>query len=80
MRAIPERVPPVTRPQSRACLSPVHPAPVRRTGALALLGDVLNDLDEHRDACRAWRAAEARGARMCSHMHGAAEQHPLQNR
>ena len=64
MRAIPERVPPVTRRQSRACRSPVHPAPVRHTGALALLGDVLNDLDEHRDACRAWRAAEARGARM----------------
>ncbi|KAL1512017.1 hypothetical protein AB1Y20_005292 [Prymnesium parvum] len=29
--------------------------------ALALLGDVLNDRGEHREACRAWRAAEERG-------------------
>ena len=31
--------------------------------ALALLGDVLNDMGEHREACRAWTSAEARGAR-----------------
>lgn len=31
--------------------------------ALALLGDVLNDLGSHREACRAWTAAEARGKR-----------------
>jgi len=29
--------------------------------ALALLGDILNDLGNHREACRAWNAAEARG-------------------
>jgi tetratricopeptide (TPR) repeat protein len=34
---------------------PQHPR------ALVLLGDALNDLGEHREACRAWRAAEARG-------------------
>ena len=33
----------------------------RHPRALALLGDVLNDLGEHREACRAWNAAEARG-------------------
>lgn len=31
--------------------------------ALALLGDVLNDMGDHREACRAWTSAEARGAR-----------------
>ena len=36
---------------------PTHPR------ALALLGDVLNDLGNHREACRAWAAAEARGKR-----------------
>ena len=36
---------------------PTHPR------ALALLGDVLNDLGNHREACRAWTAAEARGQR-----------------
>ena len=29
--------------------------------ALALLGDILNDAGNHREACRAWTAAEARG-------------------
>lgn len=33
----------------------------RQPRALALLGDVLNDLGSHREACRAWTAAEARG-------------------
>jgi hypothetical protein len=36
---------------------PTHPR------ALALLGDVLNDLGNHREARRAWAAAEARGKR-----------------
>ena len=31
--------------------------------SLALLGDVLNDLGDHREACRAWTAAEKRGQR-----------------
>ena len=34
----------------------------REPRALALLGDVLNDLGAHRAACRAWTAAEVRGA------------------
>jgi len=29
--------------------------------SLVLLGDVLNDLGDYREACRAWRAAEERG-------------------
>ena len=33
----------------------------RRPRSLALLGDILNDQDDHREACRAWRAAEERG-------------------
>ena len=35
----------------------------RHPRALALLGDVLNDIGNHREACRAWTAAEARGRR-----------------
>ena len=38
-----------------ARFEPKHPR------ALALLGDVLNDLGNHREACRAWTAAETRG-------------------
>jgi len=34
---------------------PQHPRPV------VLLGDVLNDLGDYPEACRAWRAAEVRG-------------------